>query len=162
SGPRSFSAEGLARVGEYVNNEISTGKIAGGILLIQQHGKPVYFETFGMRDVPSQSPMPRDAIFRLYSMSKPITSVAAMMLVDEGKLDVEDPVSKYIPAFADMKVGVEKPGARYLLVLEPVRRPITILDLLRHTAGIPYGWYDSNVVRKNYADAGLFNSDGTN
>src|SRR5262245_37086936 len=99
SGARSFSAEGLAAVGDYIRNEIASGKIPGAILLIQQHGKPVYFQTFGMRDVPSQSPMPEDAIFRLYSMSKPITSVAIMMLVDDDKLALDDPVSKYIPAF---------------------------------------------------------------
>ena len=98
---------GLARVGDDVSNEIATGKIPGAILLIQQHGKPVYFESFGMRDVTTQSPMTKDAIFRLYSMSKPVTSVTAMMLVEDGKLALDDPVSKYIPAFADMKVGVD-------------------------------------------------------
>ncbi len=77
SGPRSFSAEGLGKVGDYIRNEIATGKIPGAILLIQQHGKPVYFENFGVRDVATQLPMTADTIFRLYSMSKPITSVAA-------------------------------------------------------------------------------------
>ena len=83
---RSFSREGLERVGDYIQNEIATGKIPGAILLIQQHGKPVYFEKFGVRDVATELPMTDDTIFRLYSMSKPITSVAAMMLVDDGKL----------------------------------------------------------------------------
>ena len=100
---RSFSREGLARVGDYIRNEIATGKIPGAILLIQQHGKPVYFENFGVRDVATELPMTHDTIFRLYSMSKPITSVAAMMLVEDGKLTLDDPVSKYIPAFADVK-----------------------------------------------------------
>jgi CubicO group peptidase (beta-lactamase class C family) len=103
-----FSREGLARVGDYIRNEVATGKIPGAILLIQQHGDPVYFENFGLRDVESRQPMTADTIFRLYSMSKPVTSVAAMMLVDDGKLSLGDPVSKYIPAFADVKVGVEK------------------------------------------------------
>jgi len=80
----SFSRAGLDRVGDYVRNEISTGKIPGAILLIQQHGKPVYFENFGVRDVATKIPMSPDTIFRLYSMSKPITSVAAMMLVEDG------------------------------------------------------------------------------
>src|ERR1700693_738773 len=105
----SFSQEKLERVGDYIRNEIATGKIPGAILLIQQHDHPVYFESFGLRDVESQHPMTADTIFRLYSMSKPVTSVAAMMLVDDGKLSLGDPVSKYIPAFADVKVGVEKP-----------------------------------------------------
>src|ERR1700691_4871212 len=106
-----FSREGLARVGDYIRNEIATGKIPGAVLLIQQHGHPVYFENFGVRDVESRRPMSADTIFRLYSMSKPITSVAAMMLVDDGKLALGDPVSKYIPAFADVKVGVDKVDA---------------------------------------------------
>jgi CubicO group peptidase (beta-lactamase class C family) len=92
----------------YIRNEIATGKIPGAILLIQQHGKPVYSENFGVRDVATKIPISPDTIFRLYSMSKPITSVAAMMLVEDGKLRLDDPVSKYIPAFATLKVGVEK------------------------------------------------------
>src|ERR1700704_343605 len=131
--PNGFPPAGLARVGDYIRNEIATGKIPGAILLIQQHGQPVYFENFGLRDVDTRLPMTADTIFRLYSMSKPITSVAAMMLVEEGRLKLDDPVSKYIPAFADAKVGVEKPG-NSALVLQPLNRPITIEDLLRHTS----------------------------
>src|ERR1700755_1794741 len=106
TGARSFSAAGLAQVSDYIRNEIATGKIPGAILLIQQHGKPVYFENFGVRDIATEISMSADTIFRLYSMSKPITSVAAMMRVEDGKLALNDPVSKYIPAVADMKVGV--------------------------------------------------------
>jgi CubicO group peptidase (beta-lactamase class C family) len=160
--PRSFTADGLARVGDYIRNEIVTGKIPGAILLIQQHGKPVYFESFGMRDVTSQSPMTKEAIFRLYSMSKPVTSVITMMLVEDGKLALDDPVSKFIPVLADMRVGVEKPSEKGELAVESLRRPITILDLLRHTSGIPYGWYGDNQARKAYADAKLFGSDLNN
>src|SRR5260370_11168350 len=117
----SFSRAKLERVGDYIRNEIATGKIPGAILLIEQHGKPVYFESFGVRDVESKRPMTADSIFRLYSMSKPITSVAAMMLVEDGKLFLDDPVSKYIPAFADVKVGVEKrdEDGNPVLALEP-------------------------------------------
>jgi len=162
SGPRSFSAEGLAKVGDYIRNEIATGKIPGAILLIQQHGKPVYFENFGVRDVATQLPMTADTIFRLYSISKPVTSAAIMMLVEDGRLKLDDPVAKYIPSFADMKVGVEKKDEKESFVLEPLSRPVTILDLLRHTAGLPYGFYGGSTVRKLYADADLFNSDGSN
>src|SRR5882762_3579314 len=115
-----FSREKLQRVGDYIRNEIATAKIPGAIMLIQQHGQPVYFENFGVRDAATRLPMTADTIFRLYSMSKPITSVAAMMLVEEGRLKLDDPVSKYIPAFADVKVGVEKPGEQPALVLEPL------------------------------------------
>ena len=98
----------LERIGEYLRNEIATGKIPGAVMLIQQHGKPVYFESFGVRDTATRLPMTPDTIFRLYSMSKPITRVAAMMLVEDGRLSLHDPLSKYIPAFAEVKVGVER------------------------------------------------------
>src|SRR5215831_317690 len=139
---RSFSTGGLTRVAGYIANEIRSGKIPGAILLIQQHGKPVVFENFGVRDVATELSMTADTIFRLYSMSKPITSVAAMMLVEDGKLRLDDPVSAYIPEFAGTKVGVERKdeSGKAKLVLEPLRRPITIEDLLRHTSGIPYGF----------------------
>jgi CubicO group peptidase (beta-lactamase class C family) len=160
--PESFSRAKLERVGDYIRNEIATGKIPGAIMLIQQHGQPVYFENFGVRDEATKLPMTADTIFRLYSMSKPITSVAAMMLVEEGTLKLDDPVSKYIPAFADVKVGVEKPGEQPALVLEPLSRPITIEDLLRHTSGLTYGFDGDSAVRKLYADADLFNRDTDN
>src|SRR5215472_6105591 len=151
-----FSQEKLKRVGDYFRNEITTGKIPGAVVLIQQHGKPVFFESFGVRDVATKAPMSEDTIFRLYSMSKPVTSVAAMMLVDDGKLALDDPLSKYIPAFANLKVGVEKPGEDGKLVMEPAKRPITIEDLLRHTSGITYGFYGDSPVRKLYAGSNIF------
>src|SRR6202795_1672493 len=152
-----LSSAKLQRVGDYFRNEVATGKIPGAVLLIQQHGQPVYFESFGLRNVESRRPMTADSIFRLYSMSKPITSVAAMMLVEDGKLRLDDPLSKYIPAFAEAKVGVEKPDGK--LVLEPLQRPITIEDLLRHTSGLTYGFYGDSAVRKLYANSGLFDGD---
>src|SRR6266852_57872 len=160
----SFSREKLQRVGDYIRNEIATGKIPGAILLIQQHGKSVYFQNFGVRDVATRLPMTADAIFRIYSMSKPIASVAAMMLVEDGKLSLDDPVAKYIPAFAGVKVGVEKrdENGKTVLALEPVNRPITIEDLLRHTSGLTYGFYGDSAVRKLYAEADLFNGDVDN
>lgn len=108
--------------------------------------------------------MTDDAIFRLYSMSKPITSVAAMMLVEDGKLALNDPLSKYIPAFADVKVGVEKhdENGKSALALQPLQRPITIEDLLRHTSGITYGFYGDSAVRKLYASSDLFEGDFDN
>ncbi len=159
-----FSREGLERVSDYIRNEIASGKIPGAILLIQQHGKPIYSESFGVRDVATKLPMSADTIFRLYSMSKPITSVAAMMLVEDGKLKLDDPVSKFIPAFADIKVGVEKrgPDGTVALVREPVDRPITIEGLLRHTSGLTYGFFGENAVRKLYAQEDLFDADLTN
>lgn len=162
--PRTLSTEGLAKVSDYIRNEVAAGKIPGAILLLQQHGKPVYYENFGVRDVGTQISMSADTIFRLYSMSKPITSVVAMMLVEEGRLSLDDPVSKYIPVFAGMKVGIERKAAdgRVSLMLEPQQRPITIKDLLRHTAGLPYGFRGGGLVREVHAAADLFNSDLSN
>jgi len=159
-----FSSVKLERVGEYMRNEVATGKIPGAIVLIQQHGHPVYDEKFGVRDVESRHPITEDTIFRLYSMSKPITSVTAMMLVEDGKLRLDDPLSKYIPAFVDVQVGVEKrdDSGKVTLALEPLRRPITIEDLLRHTSGLTYGFYGESAVRKLYANADLFEGDFDN
>jgi CubicO group peptidase (beta-lactamase class C family) len=164
SSARTFSSEKLERVGDYIRNEIATHKIPGAVILIQQHGKPVFFECFGVRDVATQLPMTPDTIFRLYSMTKPITSVAAMMLVEDGKLSLGDPVSKYIPSFSDPKVGVEKlaQDGQMKLALEPIRRAITIEDLLRHTSGLTYGFYGDSAVRKLYAQADLFDGDSDN
>src|SRR3981081_2523159 len=162
--PAGFSRAKLQRVGDYIRNEIATGKIPGAVVLIQRHGHPVYFESFGLRDVERRLPMTADTIFRLYSMSKPITSVAAMMLVEDGKLGLDDAVSRYLPAFADVKVGVQKPdeNGKPALALEPVNRPITIEDLLRHTSGLTYGFYGDSEVRRLYAEADLFNRDTDN
>jgi CubicO group peptidase (beta-lactamase class C family) len=159
-----FSRVGVAQVGDYLRNEVTTGKIAGAVLLIQQHGQPVSLESFGVRDVENKHPMTADTIFRLYSMSKAITSVAAMMLVDDGKLSLDDPLSKYIPAFADVKVALESrdKDGRPTLVSEPADRPIRIEDLLRHTSGLTYGFYGDSPVRKLYANSGLFDGDFDN
>src|SRR6201991_4613760 len=98
-----FNQDKLARITEFFNNEVATGKIPGAIVLVQQHGKPVYHEFFGVQDVVSKRPMTDQTIFRLFSMTKAITSVVAIMLLDEGKYALDDPVSKYIPSFADVK-----------------------------------------------------------
>jgi CubicO group peptidase (beta-lactamase class C family) len=108
--------------------------------------------------------MTPDTIFRIYSMSKAITSVAAMMLVEDGKLSLDDPVSKYIPAFADAKVGVDlsDEAGQLPLKLKPLKRPITIRDLLRHTSGITYGFYGEGAVKQRYADPALYDGDFDN
>ena len=156
-----FNIEKLAKVGEFFNNEVATGKIPGAIVLIRQHGKPVYHQSFGVQDVESKAPITDQTIFRLFSMTKAITSVAAMTLVDEGKLKLDEPVSKYIPSFANVKVGIEKKaddGTKTLELVPPNRAP-TILDLMRHTSGITYGFYGDSLVRKAYAAANLYAGD---
>jgi CubicO group peptidase (beta-lactamase class C family) len=156
-----FNNEKLAKVGEFFKNEVTTGKIPGAIVLIQQHGKPVYHESFGVQDVVSKAPITDQTIFRLFSMTKAITSAVAVKLVDEGKLSLDDPVAKYIPSFANVKVGVEKKaedGAN-TLELVPPNRPPTILDLMRQTSGITYGFYGDSLVRKAYKAANLYAGD---
>jgi CubicO group peptidase (beta-lactamase class C family) len=156
-----FNPQKLDTIGEFFRNEVTTGKISGAILLIQQHGKPVYHESFGVQDVVSKAPITDQTIFRLFSMTKAITSVVAMQLIDEGKLALEDPVAKYIPSFANVKVGVEKKAddGTKTLELVPPNRPPTVLDLMRHTSGITYGFYGDSLVRKTYAAANLYAGD---
>src|SRR6267154_529728 len=156
-----FNQDKLAKVSDFFRNEVATGKIAGAVVLIQQHGKPVYRESFGVQDVVSKAPITDKTIFRLFSMTKAISSVVAMTLVENGKIKLDDPVSKYIPSFADVKVGVEKIAADGTKSLElvPPRRPPTVLDLMRHTSGITYGFYGDSLVRKAYAAANLYGGD---
>jgi CubicO group peptidase (beta-lactamase class C family) len=147
-----LSIEKLAPIEDFVNGEVAAGRIPGAIVLIQRHGKPVYFKTFGMRDPDKGTPMTADAIFPIHSVTKTITSVAAMMLVDRGKIALDDPVSKYIPSFAGMKVGVESKdeSGKPVLDLVPLRRPVNIEDLLLHTSGITYGFYGQGLVKAAY------------
>jgi len=159
-----FSQEKLARIGDFFRNEIEHARIPGAVILVQQHGKVVYSQAFGMRDLASELPMTPDTLFRLHSMTKPITAVAAMMLIDQGKLSLDDPLSKYIPSFADAKVGVEKTveDGEKALAIEPLARPITIRDLLLHTSGITYGFYGQGMVRRVYGNANIYDGDFDN
>ena len=147
-----LAIEKLASIDDFLNGEIAGGGIPGAVVLIQRHGKPVYARSFGVRDPATRAPMTMDAIFPLRSLSKPITSFAAMMLVDRGRIALDDPVSKYMPSFAGMKVGVERKddAGRAVLALEPARRPITIEDLLLHISGITYGFYGEGLVKAAY------------
>ena len=154
----------LERITKFFNNEVATGKLPGAVVLIQQHGKPVYLKCFGVQDVETRIPMTSDTIFALHSMTKPITSVAAMMLIDAGKLSLADPVSKFIPAFADANVGVSSgtPDGESVLKLVPADRPVTIMDLLRHTSGITYDYIGGKLIMKAYSESGLFDESYNN
>lgn len=152
------SADGLRRITSFFENEVTAGRLPGAIVLIQQHGRPVYFKLFGVRDVRTQLSMTPDTIFAIHSMTKPITSLAAMMLIDEGKLALTDPVSKYIPLFAGTKVGMEitKPDGSMALDLVPPDHPVTIRDLMRHTSGISYDYIGGKWVELAYKAAKIF------
>jgi CubicO group peptidase (beta-lactamase class C family) len=159
-----FNPQKLQRIDDYFRDQIANGKIPGAILLISQHGKPVYHQFFGVQDTVSKKPMTDDTIFRIFSMTKPITSVAAMILIDQGKLRLDDPVAKYIPAFANLKVGVENKAENgdKTLELVPVDRPVTVFDLMTHTSGITYGFYGGSLVRKAYTAAKIYDGDFDN
>jgi CubicO group peptidase (beta-lactamase class C family) len=159
-----FSQEKLKRLDAFFEKQIADGKIPGAMFLIQQHGKTIYDGRFGVRDPDTKLPMTDDTIFRLHSMTKPITSFAAMMLIDEGKLKLDDPVSKYIPSFAKAKVGVEKKleNGEKALEIVPLDRPMTVRDLMLHISGIPYGFYGDSLVRKAYGNADIYSGDFDN
>ena len=159
-----FNKQKLEKIGEFLRNEVATEKIPGAILLIQQHGKPVYHEFFGVRDTETKAPMTDDTIFRIFSMTKPITSVAAMLLLDQHKIKIDDPIAIYIPSFATTKVGVEKKSENdeKTLQLEPLKRRLTILDLMTQTSGITYGFYGDSLVGKAYLNAKIYDGDFNN
>ena len=152
------SPDGLERITAYFDNEVTSGRLPGAVILVQQHGKPVYLKTFGVRDVRTGLAMTPDTIFAIHSMTKPITCLGAMMLIDEGKLALTDPVSKYIPLFADTKVGLEVtlPDGKLELDLVPPVRPVNIEDLLRHTSGISYDYIGGKWVEQAYKAANIF------
>src|SRR5580704_10100933 len=147
-----MAVEKLAPIEPFVNGEIAAGKIPGAIVLVQQHGKPVYLKWFGKRDPDKGTPMTEDTIFPIHSVTKTITSITAMMLIDRGKIALGDPVSKYIPSFAGMKVGFERKDESGKTVLDhlPLQRPVTVEDLLLHTSGITYGFYGVGLVKAAY------------
>jgi CubicO group peptidase (beta-lactamase class C family) len=147
-----LSVEKLSAIADFINGEIAAQRIPGAIVLVQQHGKPLYLKWFGLRDPDKGTPMTEDAIFPIHSVTKTITSVAAMMLIDQGKIALDDPVSKYIPSFAEQKVGVERKDDSGKIVLDSVapRRPMKVRDLLLHTSGITYGFYGEGLVKSAY------------
>jgi CubicO group peptidase (beta-lactamase class C family) len=143
----------LARLGTVMRGEIERGRVPGAVALIARRGRLGFFESFGQRDAASGAPMPKDAIFRIYSMTKPITSVAAMMLWEEGRFLLGDPIAKYLPEFSGLEVAVARDGA---LERVPIERPITIQDLLRHTSGLTYEFRGSGPVHKMYMGAKVY------
>ena len=154
-----MSSERLGRLDAAMQKAVDSGELPGAVVLIARDGQLVYAKSFGWQDRAKQIPMRNDSIFRLYSMTKPVVSVATMMLVEEGKLGLQEPVSKYIPEFKEMKVGVESIDAdgKPSLKLVDAKRQITVQDLLRHTSGLTYGVLGApNAVKKMYNDAGIF------
>ncbi|WP_158968577.1 serine hydrolase [Paraglaciecola sp. L3A3] len=138
-----FSSERLARIAPAIQEYIDQGKLAGTLTLVAKDGKIAYLNAQGMQDKAAGISMREDSIFRIYSMSKPVTAVAAMTLWEQGKFHMLDPISKYLPKFKDMKVYVSGSGTE--MVLEDAKSPIRIIDLFMHTSGLSYGFTGSEV-----------------
>jgi CubicO group peptidase (beta-lactamase class C family) len=149
-----LSSTQLKRLEDVTQKHIDEGLVPGAVMLVARRGKIAWMSVLGKRDVAAGDAMKVDSIFRIYSMTKPIVSVALMQMVEEGKLQVSDPVSKYLPEIGKMKVGVEKiVDGKPVLQLGDPDRPMTVQDLLRHTSGLVYGSRGTNLVNQAYIDA---------
>jgi CubicO group peptidase (beta-lactamase class C family) len=154
-----LSKQRLAKLGEVLRQEVEQGRLPGAVVLVARKGKLAYAEALGWQDKGQGVPMALDSIFRLYSMTKPLASVALMQLVEDGKVQLTDPVSKFLPAFKNQAVSVAQVDAEFAKITYtqvPAAREMTIHDLLRHTAGLAYGEITQNApVKEAYAKAGL-------
>jgi CubicO group peptidase (beta-lactamase class C family) len=155
-----MSAQKLAGIGRAFGQELEQGKFPGAVLLVARRGKLVYSEALGMQDRGAGKAMATDSLFRIYSMTKPLVSVAAMMLVEDGRIQLTDPVSKHLPAFKAMTVSVAKADAEFARITYsqvPAEREMTVQDLLRHSAGLAYGEITQNApVKEALGKAGIY------
>jgi CubicO group peptidase (beta-lactamase class C family) len=152
-----MSGERIGRLAGAMAQLVDDRRLAGVTTAIARHGKLAYLGTFGRRDIEAAAPMTPDAIFRIYSMSKPITGVALMILYEEGKFRLSDPVAKYIPEFANLQVAAGPFTSR----VEKPRHPITIRELMTHTAGFTYGLFSESRVDRMYLEKQVLAYDGT-
>jgi CubicO group peptidase (beta-lactamase class C family) len=159
-----LSSERLDRVGQALKGEIAKGKLPGAVALVARKGRVAYFESFGLQDKAGGAPMANDAIFRIYSMTKPLVSVAAIMLMEDGRLVLTDPVSLHLPQLTKLQVSAPRADSTFARVtyqMVPTEREMTIQDLLRHTSGLAYGEITANApVKEAYAKAGAYQPSG--
>ena len=158
-----LSPQRLQVITDALKAGIDKGDIPGVVLVISRRGKIGYFEAMGSLDPEKKTALGKDSIFRIYSMTKPIMSVIAMMLFEDGRLLLSDPVAKYLPEFKDVKVGEERKDAAGNVTLElvPPKRAMTVQDLLRHSSGLTYGFFGEGAVKKAYREAKLDDGDPT-
>ncbi len=159
-----LSSAQFKRIEAVTQKHIDDGLVPGAVMLVARHGKVAWVAALGRRDPAGFDPMKPDAIFRIYSMTKPIVSVAVMQMVEEGRLQVSDPVARFLPEIGRMKVGHEKTGAdgRHTLHLSDPDRPMTVQDLLRHTSGLIYGGRGTSLVNQAYIGAKIGDRSITN
>ena len=153
-----MSSERLDRIGTAFEAEVGRGELPGAVIMVARDGQLVYTAAVGELAPEADTAMVDDAIFRIYSMTKPLTSVAALILMEEGKLQLSDPVHKFLPEFEGLEVSAGDDAGQGA---EPTDRPMTVQDLLRHTSGLAYGELTQNeAVKAAYAEASAFNPDG--
>ncbi len=156
-----LSSQRLNRITEIFNAKVREGEIPGYVALVARNGKIAYFEAHGVQNPNTGKPMSRDSIFRIYSMTKPVTSVAAMILVEEGKMKLSDPVSKYLPELANLNVAVNADTAKTPSEIKtrPAKNPIRVVDLLMHTSGLTYAFFKpfpgGGAVEQMYLESGV-------
>ena len=150
------SADRVRRIDAVMKKMVDDGQLAGVVTLLNRHGKVVNFDAYGKKDIRNPAPLERDSIFRIYSMTKPVTGVAMMMLYEEGKWRLDDPVSRFIPDFRNLKVYAgENPDGT--AKLEDARRSMTMRELMTHTAGLGYVISATNPVDRMYRQTGVLN-----
>lgn len=154
-----LDGQATARLRSVLQGHIDKGRIPGAVAMISLGGETEFFAALGQQDPAAATPMQPDAIFRIYSMTKPIVSLATLMLVEQGRLQLIDPVSKYLPVFAGQEVALEQGGE---LRLVPVQREATVHDLLRHTAGFTYEFLGDSAVQQQYREADMADRDRSN
>jgi CubicO group peptidase (beta-lactamase class C family) len=150
-----LSSERLERVGEVFQAYADEGRLAGAVGMVIRHGRVAYQDAWGMRDVAARDRVETDDIFRIYSMTKPVTSVAVMMLYEEGKFFLDDPVGRYLPELASLPVAVLDQANADSIPTVRANRPMTIRDLLRHTSGLTYGIFSNTAVDQAYREGGV-------
>src|SRR6202166_4904568 len=145
-----LSSERLARIGATLKADIEAGRIPGAVIAIARRGKLVALDAYGWRDKAAGVAMTTDTIFNIASMTKPITTVGALMLYERGEILIDDPLAKYFPKFAQMRVAARDAAGEPTAETVPANRPITIQDLMRHTSGLVYGGRGNTLVHKMY------------
>jgi len=154
-----FDSARLSKLDAYMAGVVAQGRVAGATTLLARHGKIVEFKTYGKQSLATGVPMKEDSIFRIYSMTKPITGVAMMILFEEGKWRLDDPVTRYVPEFKNLKV-VKTVNPDGTMVLEDMKRPPTMREVMSHTAGFGYGLQDEHPVDKLYREKGVLGANG--
>jgi CubicO group peptidase (beta-lactamase class C family) len=154
-----MSAERLARLPAGMKALVDEGRLAGVVTMVARHGKVVEFDAVGKRDIAAGAPMQKDSIFRIYSMTKPITGVAMMILFEEGKWQLNDPVSKFIPEFANLKVFATEANGN--MTLKDQAHPVTMRELMSHSGGFTYGYFSNTPVDKLQREADVLNVNNT-